>query len=113
MDVLQQRLAELRLRFASRTVEQVALLEQMAAAASESFDRDALGKLAHSLAGACGTFGFPEVSCAAGTLEDFIADNRSDADVRDLAETTARMLRQMICVMHTGQGDDELSRNIQ
>lgn len=70
----------LRLRFTARCREQLAVLK--AAARSQKGLAAGLGdllKIAHSLAGGGGTFGFPELSERASYLETLLSDE-SEAD---------------------------------
>lgn len=59
-------LEALKARFLVRCGEDRARLAEAAAAG----DADALKSLSHKLAGAAGTFGFPELSAAAMAVED-------------------------------------------
>ena len=64
-------LAALRERFLDRCVGDLARLDDLAARGA--LDVDEMQNLVHSLAGAAGTFGFPEISAAAGECDDAFA----------------------------------------
>jgi len=57
----------LRARFRVRAGEELAQLEVMTATSSDSME---LRRLVHNIAGAAGTFGFPELSHAAMAIDD-------------------------------------------
>ncbi|WP_315927847.1 Hpt domain-containing protein [Mesorhizobium sp. SP-1A] len=75
--------ALLRDRFLMRCRDQLAALKAIADGGgplSSSTDSSDLLKIAHSLAGAGGTFGFPDISARASDLETLlIADHDADA----------------------------------
>jgi HPt (histidine-containing phosphotransfer) domain-containing protein len=73
-------LAALRQRFVARCVGDLARLRDLAKGDLASSE---LQELAHSLAGAAGTFGFPRVSEVAGRVDDrfAIGQSPSRADV--------------------------------
>jgi HPt (histidine-containing phosphotransfer) domain-containing protein len=73
-------LAALRLKFVARCVGDLARLRDLARGDLGSSE---LQDLAHSLAGAAGTFGFPHVSEVAGRVDDRFAVGQtpSQADV--------------------------------
>jgi HPt (histidine-containing phosphotransfer) domain-containing protein len=95
-EVLQRGLLDIRLRFGLRATAQAEALEMTASDGTGDLDRDALRKLAHSLAGTCGTFGFPDASKAASLLDAYIEENRPDKCIRLQAGLTALKLRRMI-----------------
>ncbi|OWK19754.1 histidine phosphotransferase [Mesorhizobium amorphae CCBAU 01583] len=67
--------APLRQRFLTRCTDQLAELKAIARQdRSSSGSDDPLVKLAHSLAGAAGTFGFPEISARASALETLLVE---------------------------------------
>ena len=83
----------LRARFLARCVSDLAHLQRLA-------ENDELGSLemrnlVHSLAGAAGTFGFPEISLAAGRIDDAFVDDRLPErfDVEALARAIETALR--------------------
>jgi len=67
-------LAALRERFRVRLADDRAQLETLAAKGMQS---DELRSLVHSLAGTAGMFGFPDVSAAAGEIDDQLAAGRA------------------------------------
>jgi len=68
-------MAALRARFAARCAGDLARLRELAA--TGGIDSDEARALAHSLAGAGATFGFPDVSTAAGRLDDAHVEGRT------------------------------------
>jgi HPt (histidine-containing phosphotransfer) domain-containing protein len=68
-------MAGLRVRFAARCAGDLTRLRELVAAGR--IDSDDGRALAHSLAGAGATFGFPDVSTAAGRLDDAHAEGRT------------------------------------
>lgn len=64
-------LAGLRVRFLDRCVGDLQRLEDLLARGA--LDVDEMQDLVHSLAGAAGTFGFPDISAAAGECDDAFA----------------------------------------
>ena len=81
-------LAELRARFLQRCVSDLARLRNLSSQGRLASDE--LKALAHSLAGAAGTFGFPEISACAGRLDDAFADGRQPHR-RDIAALEAAL----------------------
>lgn len=71
-------LEALRLRFVARCVGDLARLRDLARGDLRSGE---LQDLAHSLAGAAGTFGFPHVSEAAGRVDDHFALGKTPSPV--------------------------------
>jgi len=63
-------LAALRERFRARVADDRARLETLAA---KGMQGDELRDLVHNLAGTAGMFGFPDVSAAAGEIDDQLA----------------------------------------
>jgi len=75
--------APLRQRFLARCADQLAELKAIARqGGSSSGSDDPLVKLAHSLAGAAGTFGFPEISARASALETLLVEQADDGAAR-------------------------------
>ena len=64
-------LAALRARFRERCAGDVTRLQDLLA--RDELGAEALRNLVHSLSGAAGTFGFPEISLAAGAVDDAFA----------------------------------------
>jgi len=81
----------LRDRFVERCRGDLVRLKVLAAG---DLSADELGALAHSLAGAGGVFGFPEVSAAAGRLDDAYASGEtpSPAAVAALLDELQRVV---------------------
>ena len=63
-------LAALRERFRARVADDLAQLETLVA---KGMQGDELRNLVHNLAGTAGMFGFPDVSAAAGEIDDQLA----------------------------------------
>ena len=79
---IEARLMRLREQFAARAATHVAMLDALAGRLADSgapADREEVRRIAHSLAGAGGTFGFAVISKNAADLEDFIATDPDDA----------------------------------
>ncbi|CDX46250.1 conserved hypothetical protein [Mesorhizobium plurifarium] len=74
--------APLRQRFLARCVDQLAELKAIAHQAAPLPGNDSLTRLAHSLAGAAGTFGFTEISARASALETLLIEQADGASVR-------------------------------
>ena len=85
-------LAALRSRFIARGAEDLAALRGHLDGAP--LDATALRFTVHRLAGAAGTFGYAEISEAAGKAEDDILDRpgQSDASLRHLIEVLGRLV---------------------
>ncbi|MET3780763.1 HPt (histidine-containing phosphotransfer) domain-containing protein [Brevundimonas sp. 1080] len=64
-------LATLRARFLERCEDDVARLQDLLA--QDDLGAELMRGLVHSLSGAAGTFGFPEISLAAGAVDDVFA----------------------------------------
>ena len=64
-------LGGLRVRFLDRCVGELERLDDLVA--KGALDVDEMQDLVHSLAGAAGTFGFPDISAAAGDCDDAFA----------------------------------------
>jgi len=75
-------MAGLRARFAARCIGDLTRLQALAAAGR--MDGEEARALAHSLAGAGATFGFPEVSAAAGRLDDAYVEGRTPSQAEVL-----------------------------
>ncbi|MER9580852.1 Hpt domain-containing protein [Mesorhizobium sp. M0276] len=71
--------APLRQRFLVRCADQLTELKAIARQGDALATRDALIRIAHSLAGAAGTFGFGEISARASALETLLIDKRDEA----------------------------------
>ena len=80
-------LAGLRVRFLDRCVGELERLDDLVA--KGALDVDEMQDLVHSLAGAAGTFGFPDISAAAGECDDAFAQGGAPdrAEVEHLAAT--------------------------
>ncbi|WP_224544801.1 Hpt domain-containing protein [Mesorhizobium sp. CA16] len=74
--------APLRQRFLTRCADQLAELKAIAHQATPLPGNDPLIRLAHSLAGAAGTFGFAEISARASTLETLLIEQADGASMR-------------------------------
>ncbi|PBB31200.1 histidine phosphotransferase [Mesorhizobium sp. WSM3868] len=72
--------APLRERFLTRCASQLAQLQ--AAREATPVPGSDVTKLAHSLAGAAGTFGFAEISVRASALETLLIEQAEGGDVR-------------------------------
>jgi HPt (histidine-containing phosphotransfer) domain-containing protein len=85
-------LAALRSRFIARAAED--LMELHGHLDGAPLDAVALRFTVHRLAGAAGTFGYAEISEAAGKAEDDILDRpgQSDASLRYLIEVLGRLV---------------------
>ena len=74
---LDERYASLRRRFAARAVEQAAriveLRQLIAAGRGGPESVQEMQRLAHSLHGSAGTFGYAPIGCAAGIVEELCA----------------------------------------
>lgn len=70
------KLAGLRARFLDRCRTDLPLLEA-AAARPQAADAEELRFCVHRLAGAAGTFGFPDLSAAAGDADDELVQGRA------------------------------------
>ncbi|MFN3817068.1 Hpt domain-containing protein [Brevundimonas sp.] len=85
-------LAALKARFLERCAGDLDRLERLMA--SDALGSDEMRFLAHSLSGAAGTFGFPEISAAAAVADEAFADG--GAPDRAQAEHLAQTLRQAL-----------------
>jgi HPt (histidine-containing phosphotransfer) domain-containing protein len=74
--------APLRQRFLIRCAGQLAELKAIASQGGPLPDSDPLIKIAHSLAGAAGTFGFAEISARASALETLLVEQADGGAVR-------------------------------
>ncbi|WP_281405629.1 MULTISPECIES: Hpt domain-containing protein [unclassified Mesorhizobium] len=74
--------APLRQRFLARCADQLAELKAIAGESAPLPGNDSLVRLAHSLAGAAGTFGFAEISARASVLETLLIEQADGASVR-------------------------------
>lgn len=80
MSEFDDRLTELRARFLARAADDYAALR----AARDAGDCETIRRIAHSLAGGAGIFGFPEISAAARVVEE--------ADENDVLPRLAHLL---------------------
>jgi HPt (histidine-containing phosphotransfer) domain-containing protein len=102
------RLARLREQFMVRVITHLATLDDLADrldAAGTAADREESRWIAHSLAGAGGTFGFPVVSRHAGDLEDYLATGPENAALAARLRTTVAAIRQDMAANMTSLGD--------
>ncbi|MFN3536947.1 MAG: Hpt domain-containing protein [Brevundimonas sp.] len=85
-------LAALKAKFLERCAGDLDRLERLMA--SDGLGSDEMRFLAHSLSGAAGTFGFPEISAAAAVADEAFADGGTPehAEARHLAEALKRAL---------------------
>lgn len=86
------KLVQLRLLFIRRVQSDIENLRKLAGSLETSgaaHDREGIRKIAHSIAGAAGTFGFPEISSYAAVLEDRFGFGARDRDIAALARQTA------------------------
>ena len=74
--------APLRQRFLIRCAGQLDELRTIASQGGPFPDSDSLIKIAHSLAGAAGTFGFAEISARASALETLFVEQADGGAVR-------------------------------
>lgn len=94
---VEARLAQLRLLFAKRAASDLTALETAAGKFSRegtALARDEIRRIAHSLAGAGGTFGFAPISRSAAALEDFIGTDPSDSELCALTRETVAAIRR-------------------
>lgn len=88
---------KVRARFLERTSEQLATLKAIASndqSFRASIGDGALLKTAHSLAGAGGIFGYPEISAAASGLEGQLIE-RSAEDVGNARRALDELIREL------------------
>jgi HPt (histidine-containing phosphotransfer) domain-containing protein len=80
--MIQAAFAELRVEFAGKLpdrIEAVSRAIRAAGAAREDGElRDAARSVAHKLRGSAGSYGFPEISAAAGRIEEAFVDLRGE-----------------------------------
>ncbi|CDX35106.1 conserved hypothetical protein [Mesorhizobium sp. ORS 3359] len=74
--------APLRQRFLARCADQLAELKTISHQTTPLPGNDSLIRLAHSLAGAAGTFGFAEISARASALETLLVEQADGGSVR-------------------------------
>ncbi|RWA70659.1 MAG: histidine phosphotransferase [Mesorhizobium sp.] len=79
--------APLRQRFLARCTDQLAELKAVREGGPLPGSSDSLVKLAHSLAGAAGTFGFAEISARASVLETLLVEQADGGSVRAALDT--------------------------
>ena len=94
------RLAEVKLRFRSRALDNCheirVLTERLQEPGARDDSREQIRRLAHSLAGTAGTFGFVEISKAAASLEDQIDAGIDDGMLTVLSEQVAATIQAII-----------------
>ncbi len=97
---MEARMAALKVRFIEDTLLQTSELESLADRLAEPGDKDevrqAIGQIAHRLAGRAGIFDFSALTPQAAELEHFVLSHRSDADLRGLTETIVPEIRRVI-----------------
>lgn len=97
---MQARMATLKARFIEDTLLQASELEKLARRLAEPGDmgevRQAIGQIAHRLAGRAGIFDFGALTPQAIELEHFVLSHRSDADLRGLTEGIVPEIRRLI-----------------
>ena len=91
MTAFDDRLRELRQRFIDRSRSD----RDSLVAALAADDRLELQRLAHSLAGAGGLFGFPEISDAGQRLEDALDESAEAVEVLAAGEALLRKLEAL------------------
>jgi chemotaxis protein histidine kinase CheA len=95
-ETFEDRLAALRQRFRSRAMGDSEALERIASdldgAAPRAELQAEIRRIAHSLAGAGGTFGFSRISACAGELEDLVSANSGS---RELAEACRALISEI------------------
>jgi len=74
-------------RFRLRLARDLVHLRELTAGTPSATQMAELGRLVHGLAGAAGTFGFPEIGDAAIALDDALIEGTASADVRPLITT--------------------------
>jgi HPt (histidine-containing phosphotransfer) domain-containing protein len=90
MSQFDERMAKLKLRFATRLEAEKLLLEQALA----SGDRLEVRRLAHGLSGSAAVFGYPEIGAAGQALEAAVDGNEAlQACAEALLELMANALR--------------------
>lgn len=80
-------LAPLRQRFRARAAEDLKALRRLAA---EDLTHPELRRLAHNIAGAAGTFGFPSLSTAAARIDDILVEGATPG-AAELSELEAEL----------------------
>lgn len=82
----------MRVRFAARCAEDLAILQQAQAGNS---DPETLRATVHRLAGAAGTFGYPQLSILAGVVDDRLVENLwpTPAELDALTEAVRALTR--------------------
>ena len=96
-DGFEGRLAALRKRFLDRATTESKALEEIAseleAGARRAQAREQIRRIAHSLSGAAGTFGFARISVCAGELEEFVSDVPDSPELADACRTLIAEIR--------------------
>ena len=88
--------APLRQRFLTRCADQLTELKAIACQGDPLPGSDPLIKIAHSLAGAAGTFGFAEISARASALETLLINQADGAAVRAALDALIGDIERML-----------------
>ena len=91
MSAFDERMAELRAHFLERAAAQRAELEAALAAG----EREEIRRIAHSLAGSGGVFGFPRVSEDAQAVEEAVDAGPGDEELKSIAAQLLKRLRDL------------------
>ncbi len=105
---IEARLLRLREQFAARAATHVAMLDALAGRLADEgapADREEVRRIAHSLAGAGGTFGFAVISKSAAELEDFIAADPDDAALAARIRGTVAAIRDNLAADGLAAGE--------
>jgi len=96
-DGFEGRLAALRRRFLDRATTESEALEGIAseleAGGQPAQAQQQIRRIAHSLAGAGGSFGFATISSCAAELEEFVSDVPDSPDLADACRTLIAAIR--------------------
>jgi HPt (histidine-containing phosphotransfer) domain-containing protein len=96
-DGFEGRLATLRRRFLERATAESEALEELASdldsGAQRAHAQQQIRRIAHSLAGAGGTFGFTRISNCAVELEEFVSDVPDSPDLAAACRTLIAEIR--------------------
>jgi HPt (histidine-containing phosphotransfer) domain-containing protein len=99
-DNLEGRLAALRMRFLERANTDSAALEGIASGlgtgAAAGGDRQQIRRIAHSLAGTAGTFGFAAISFCAAELEEFVSNVPDSPELADACRILVAEIRRSV-----------------
>ena len=97
-DGLADRLGALRQRFRDRATTESEALENIATdlerGASAARLQAEIRRIAHSLAGAGGTFGFAGISARAAELEEFVSDVPDSLELADVCRALVKEIRR-------------------